>query len=127
MEAGTYFVSMTGYFGGCDYAVTKNMTVSPYDPNAEKEKLPGYKPIESISVTPNPSTGEFEVTVKLNKKYNLSITVYDVLGTKHYENNWTSIEELKQTIIIDKAASGVYLLRAVTESDAKDIRLLINK
>jgi hypothetical protein len=127
MEAGTYFVSMTGYFGGCDYSVTKNMTVNPYDPSVEKEKLPGYKPIQSVTVTPNPSSGEFEVTVTLSKKYNLSIVVYDVLGTAHYQNSWTGVEGIKHTIILSNASSGVYLLRAVTESDAQDVRLLINK
>jgi hypothetical protein len=127
LDAGTYFVSMTGYFGGCDYSVTKNMTVTPYDPSIEKEKLPGYKPIESVSVTPNPSSGQFELSVKLVKKYNLSVTVYDVLGSIHYASTWQSIDALKQTIVLDKASSGVYLLRVVTESDAQDVRLLINK
>lgn len=127
LDAGTYFVSMTGYFGGCDYSVTKNMTVSPYDPSIEKEKLPGYKPIESVSVTPNPSNGQFDLSVKLLKKYNLSVTVYDVLGNIHYANIWNSIEELKQAIVLDNVSAGVYLLRVVTESDAQDVRLLINK
>jgi hypothetical protein len=118
---------MTGYFGGCDYSITKNMTVSPYDPRIEKEKLPGYKPIESVSVTPNPSNGKFDLSVKLLKKYNLSVTVYDVLGNIHYANTWNSIEELKQTIVLDNVSAGVYLLRVVTESDAQDVRILINK
>jgi hypothetical protein len=127
IDAGTYFVSMTGYFGGCDYSITKNMTVSPYDPSIEKEKLPGYKPIESVSVTPNPSNGQFDLSVKLLKKYNLSVTVYDVLGNIHYANTWNSIEELKQTIVLNNVSTGVYLLRVVTESDAQDVRILINK
>jgi hypothetical protein len=127
LNAGTYFVSMTGYFGGCDYNVTKDMTVSPYDPSVEKEKLPGYKPIQSVAVSPNPSTGEFDVVIKLAKKYNLSIVVYDVLGNRHYDNTWESIEELTQHIILNDVSAGVYLLRAVTESDAQDVRILINK
>jgi hypothetical protein len=127
LDAGTYFVSMTGYFGGCDYSVTKNMTVTPYDPTIEDEKLPGYKPIQSVMVTPNPSNGTFEVSVKLVKKYNLSIVVYDVLGTRHYDNTWNSIEELKQSITLNNASSGVYMLRVVTESDAQDVRIMINK
>lgn len=127
LDAGTYFLSMTGYFGGCDYSVTKNMTVTPYDPSIEDEKLPGYKPIQSVMVTPNPSNGTFEVSVKLVKKYNLSIVVYDVLGTRHYDNTWNSIEELKQAITLNNASSGVYLLRVITESDAQDVRIMINK
>lgn len=127
LDAGTYFVSMTGYFAGCDYSVTKNMTVSPYDPDIEKEKLPGYKPIQSVSVTPNPSTGNFELSVTLSKKYNLSVLVYDVLGNRHYENTWDGVEEVKQSIELTDVSAGVYLLRVITESDAEDVRILINK
>jgi len=127
LNAGTYFVSMTGYFGGCDYNVTKNMTVSPYDPSIEKEKLPGYKPIQSVAVMPNPSSGDFDVVIKLAKKYNVSIVVYDVLGNRHYDDTWESVEELSQRITLDNVSAGVYLLRVVTESDAQDVRILINK
>jgi len=127
LNAGTYFVSMTGYFGGCDYNVTKNMTVSPYDPSIEKEKLPGYKPIQSVAVTPNPSAGDFDVVIKLAKKYNVSIVVYDVLGNRHYDDTWESVEELTQRITLDNVSAGVYLLRVVTESDAQDVRIVINK
>ncbi|HEY9008103.1 MAG TPA: T9SS type A sorting domain-containing protein [Ohtaekwangia sp.] len=126
-EAGTYFVGMTGYFGGCDYAQTRNITIKPYDPSIVKEKLPSYKPIQSVSVSPNPSSGQFDVSVTLAKKYNLSIIVYDVLGNRHYDNTWESIESLKETITLDDVSTGVYLLRVVTESDAQDVRLLINK
>lgn len=126
-NAGTYFVSMTGYFGGCDYAVTKNMTVSPYDPGKESEKVPGYKPIQSLSVNPNPSTGAFEVTMKLNKAYDVSVVVYDMLGITHYSGNWQGVEEVKQPIVLNNAAAGVYLVRAITGSDAQEVRVLINK
>lgn len=126
-EAGTYFVGMTGYFGGCDYSQAANIIVKPYDPSIIDEKLPNYKPIQSVSVTPNPSSGEFEISVTLAKKYNLSIVVYDVLGNRHYNNTWESIDSLKQSITLDNVSAGVYLLRVVTESDAQDVRLLINK
>jgi hypothetical protein len=127
VEAGTYFIGMTGYFGGCDYAQAANITVNPYDPSIIDEKLPNYKPIQSVSVTPNPSSGQFEISVTLAKKYNLSIVVYDVLGNRHYNNTWESIDALKETITLNDVSAGVYLLRVVTESDAQDVRLLINK
>jgi hypothetical protein len=127
VEAGTYFVGMTGYFGGCDYAQAANIIVKPYDPSIVDEKLPSYKPIQSVSVTPNPSSGQFDISVTLAKKYNLSIVVYDVLGNRHYDKTWESIDALKQTITLNDVSAGVYLLRVVTESDAQDVRLLINK
>jgi uncharacterized protein (DUF2141 family) len=126
-DAGTYSVTMTGYFGACDYAVTKVLNVNPYDPDAVLEQLPGYEPIQSLEVTPNPSNGQFEVKAKLSKKYNVSLVIYDVVGGIHYRNNWESIEELNQPVALNGLASGLYLVRLVTESDAKEVRMVITK
>jgi hypothetical protein len=126
-EPGTYSVSMTGFFGACEYTVVKNVFVSPFDPSPVPEKAPGYTPIESMSVTPNPSSGEFEVTVKLNKKRNLSIVVCDMLGVTHYTNSWESIDAVAQKVVLPNIASGVYLVRVITETDAKETRVVIKK
>lgn len=126
-DPGTYSVTMTGFFAGCDYSVTKKMTLSPYDENAIKETLPGYKPIESLTATPNPSNGDFELYIKLTKKYKLSVVIFDVLGVRHYNKNWSDLEELHERISLSDIPAGVYMLRAITESDAQDVRLVINK
>jgi hypothetical protein len=124
-EAGTYVVSMTGYFSGCDYSVTKELFVSPFDPNAISN--PSVKPITSVVVTPNPSTGEFDVSILLNKKRNLSVVVYDMIGASHYTNSWENVQEVKQRITLNSVSSGIYLLRVITETDAADTRIVINK
>jgi hypothetical protein len=126
-DAGTYTVSMTGYFNACAYTITKAITLAPYDASVVKEKLPGYRAIQSIAVTPNPSSGEIELTLTLSRKYKLSVIVFDVLGVQHYNRSWSSVDALKEKIVLDNVASGVYMLRAITEHDAEDIRLIINK
>jgi hypothetical protein len=118
---------MTGYFGACDYAVTKILTVNPYDPDVVLEQLPGYEPILSFDVSPNPSNGQFEVKAKLSKKYNVSLVIYDVVGGVHYRNNWESVDELNQPIALTGLASGLYLVRLITDSDAREVRMVITK
>lgn len=125
--AGNYFVSMTGYFSGCDYSVTKILNLKPYDPDAIPDKKPGYSPIESVVVSPNPSNGSFAVEVKMIKKYNVSIVVYDVLGSRRYDKNWTNVQEVEDAIVLNNPAPGVYLLRVITDTDARDIRLIVNQ
>jgi hypothetical protein len=127
VNAGTYSVTMTGYFGACDYAVTKILTVNPYDPDVVLEQLPGYEPILSFDVSPNPSNGQFEVKAKLSKKYNVSLVIYDVVGGVHYRNNWESVDELNQPIALTGLASGLYLVRLITDSDAREVRMVITK
>lgn len=124
-KAGTFAVNMTGFFGGCDYAVTKNIFVSPFDASGQPEKQPGFKPIERFEVSPNPSSGEFEVMIDLNKKYNVSVIVYDMLGSVHFTKQWEETTSVKQNVQLTNAAAGIYLVRAITESDAKDIRIVI--
>lgn len=125
--AGSYALTMTGYFDGCAYAVTKTLTLNPYDPDVKAEKLPGYRPIESLSVSPNPSSGAFKVSVKLNKKYNLSLVIYDVMGVQHYTKSWENVDHVAADISLDKSGKGIYLIRAITESDAKDAKIIIEK
>ncbi len=127
MEPGTYMVNMTGYFEGCDYTTIKSITVNPFDPNAAQEALPGYQAIQSLSVSPNPSSGEFDINLKLNGKYRVSVMIYDVLGVERYTHNWADVVELNETIAITNATTGVYMMRVVTEKDARDVRIIINK
>lgn len=126
-QAGEYSITMIGYFQACDYAVTRTITLNPYDPNATPVKDPSYKPIQSVDVTPNPNNGEFDVTVKLNKKYRLSLVIYDVLGGLRYLKSFEPVQSVTERIKLPEVASGVYMLRAITNTDAKDVRIIINK
>jgi hypothetical protein len=124
---GNYTLGMKGFFGGCAYTVTRSLTINAYDPESAKTKLPEYKAIKSVEVTPNPNAGQFTVTVRLNYKHSVSMVVYDIVGGTHYQGSWRDVDALTETITLNNVASGVYLLRVVTPSDAEDIRILINK
>jgi large repetitive protein len=126
-EAGNYPVTMTSYFGDCAYTVTKTIFLQPFDPNRKDDKLPGVKPIQSLSVSPNPSTGSFTVSVTLNRKRNLSLMVYATTGNIVYQNKYTDVEQVDQLITVNNAANGLYLVRAITESDAKEVKVIINR
>jgi hypothetical protein len=126
-EAGEYSVTMIGYFQACDYSASHTITLRPFDPNAVPASDPSLRAIESVEVTPNPNDGAFDVTIRLNKKYRLSLTVYDVLGGIHYNKSWETVQEAAERITLQDVSAGVYLLRAVTNNDARDVRIIINK
>lgn len=126
-ETGTYSISMTGYFAGCDYTITQTLYINPFDPKGIQEKKPGYRSIESVIITPNPSTGEFELNITLNKKLNLSMIVYDMIGVTHYNDHWENVDAVKEKITLNNISAGVYLIRIITELDARDERIIINK
>jgi len=125
-EAGNYSLGMKGYFGGCVYTVTRALIIDPYDPESVKTTSQDYKAVQSVDVSPNPNTGQFTVTIKLNYKHSLSMAVYDVLGGVRYQNAWNDVDGATETINMNDVAAGIYLLRVVTPLDTKDVRIVIN-
>jgi large repetitive protein len=124
---GIYTVNMTGFFGGCDYLLTKTLDVKPYDPSAALEKGAGYRTILSANVSPNPTRGPFTLDVQLTKPSRITLLVYDVLGTIHYQDTRDRQEQFTQEIDLSLAASGIYVLRVIAEADASEIRLSLSK
>ncbi len=126
-NAGSYALTMTGHFSGCDYPVTKTLIVSPFDPDAQPTSQLGIRLIEKLDASPNPSNGTFEVKVSLLKKKALVLVVLDVLGTEKYRKTWDKTEGVVETITIDNPTSGFYILRAISDTDAREIRMIITK
>ncbi|HKY56296.1 MAG TPA: T9SS type A sorting domain-containing protein [Anaerolineales bacterium] len=124
--AGTYYISMTGFFSGCDYSVEKTLALNPFDPSAPTQ-TEGYRPIESVDVSPNPGPGEFNLKVVLRKNYNLSVIVYDMMGVPHHENRYQLVKGVEQKINLTQASEGIYLIRVITDSDARDIRIIVQR
>jgi large repetitive protein len=124
---GVYWVEMKASFGSCTYALRKNLDLKPYDPNAKPSKLNGYRTISSIDASPNPSNGEFDLTIKLSTKSKVTVTIFDVLGVVHFNNTYEPSMEINTRIILPNVSAGIYVLRATAETDAKDVRLSINK
>jgi hypothetical protein len=125
-EPGTYSVKMKAFFSGCDYEMEKQITLSPYDSQVLQEKKPNYSSIKSFQVTPNPTTGAVEAQLVLNKRKNASITVIDMLGTLKVARSYSDLEEIIQPIDLSGFADGIYVVRAITETDAREIRVVVN-
>jgi hypothetical protein len=123
-EPGSYQVEMTGYYMGCSYTLSKTLEVKEYEAPVLDST---YRSIKSLQASPNPSAGEVNCVVKLSKTYNLTLEVYDVLGIKHYHQSWSQVKELEHLLDLRQLPSGIYLLRAITDSDARDVRLVITK
>ena len=124
---GTYQVVMNASFGDCEYSLGETITIKPYDPNTPKVLLPGVRPIEVFSITPNPNTGEFTVKVTLVKSHALVILIYDVRGNEVYRKNWQDIKEINEAIKLPDSQSGAFLVRVITENDAKELKMIVNK
>jgi hypothetical protein len=127
LQPGSYVINMKGFFGGCDYSITKTLTLSAHDPAAVPVSGPGSSAIRELSVTPNPNDGNFSFTVKLSGLQALSVVIVDVLGNEYYRRHWSGVTEVTQNVKISMASSGFYILKAIVPTDARETRVLLHK
>lgn len=124
-QPGQYTVAMTGFFGGCSYTLSRQLIIAVGGPSVPV--MPGAKAITSFEVLPNPSDGEFQINAKLSRKQQVVLVITDVKGLELYRKKWTNVQEITERITLPDAPSGTYLVRFITDNDAREIRLIINK
>ncbi|MDJ1470971.1 T9SS type A sorting domain-containing protein [Xanthocytophaga flava] len=122
---GSYAVSMTGYFGGCAYTISRTLVIAPYDPNQNPVTIPDYNIIKKFSVSPNPNDGQFVVSAELIKKQQVMLVITDLLGNEKFRKKWDRTSQLSESIFLN-VPSGLYIVRIITDNDAREIRLSIN-
>ncbi|MDJ1499914.1 T9SS type A sorting domain-containing protein [Xanthocytophaga agilis] len=122
---GSYAVSMTGYFGGCAYTISRTLVIAPYDPNQNPVPIPDYNIIKEFSVSPNPNDGQFVVSAELIKKQQIMLAITDLLGNEKFRKKWDRTSQLSESISLN-VPSGLYIVRIITDNDAREIRLSIN-
>jgi hypothetical protein len=127
-EAGKFTMSMAGFYSGCNYTITKTLSINPFDPEAVLIDEPKYKAIEEFEVYPNPSTtGNFDIDIKLSHKQYILVTVLDALGTVKQTRYWEKVKQVKDNITMANVVAGLYLVRVVTETDVRETRVMIDR
>ncbi|MFZ1256191.1 MAG: T9SS type A sorting domain-containing protein [Saprospiraceae bacterium] len=97
LNPGIYTISVSDKFN-CNDSITLNIVVGTVNPKTEW----------SLSISPNPSNGLFQILRKENNKKELHLTVFDAYGkmiTSFIINN-----ELK-TLDLSNQSNGVYMIR----------------
>lgn len=79
---------------------------------------------EAFQLYPNPSTGEFEI--QMQHSGDVTIRVFNLLGTEVYNHQTTSNGLLKEKINIGEFQDGVYLISITTQENTflKKLRLM---
>jgi hypothetical protein len=127
-EAGDYSITMQGFFGGCDYARTLTLTISPFDAEVKAVREIPVRVIKTLKAMPNTNDGRFDLTVEMEAKQRLTVTVYDMLGVSHYRQRWDKTTGIVTPVDISAtAAAGVYVVQVITDTDVREIRLIVNK
>ncbi|HJT72453.1 MAG TPA: T9SS type A sorting domain-containing protein, partial [Chitinophaga sp.] len=126
-KPGTYWVEMAATFGDCTYSQRKELTIGTYDPQAG----PGYstpvKVIDTVVLAPNPNNGNFNYTVKLSRKQQMIVYVYDMNGGVIDKKKYAPALEINDSFTLNGVITGTYILRVIAESESKDVRFIITR
>ncbi|ANE52824.1 SprB repeat-containing protein [Flavisolibacter tropicus] len=125
-EPGSYWVTMTGYFKGCDYTLRKTIEVRPYDPIAGPVTQTPVRIIDTVTLTPNPNGGQFDVQVRLGRKQKVILQVLQMgTGNELMRKNYEGTLLIEDRFSLGNVAGGTYVLRVITENDSQDVLFII--
>lgn len=109
---GKYEVGLRGYFRGCTVELTK--TVQFTDDASLVDKDTGGRPssIRSLTIAPNPNSGQFKLHLELAVPTALQLRIYDPSGQLAMSKllPQTNASSLSEEIVLDQAVSGIYTL-----------------
>jgi hypothetical protein len=126
-QKGDYPVAMRAWYNGCDFLISKVITIDPYDPGVVNayNNLHG---IDTVVVSPNPSNGNFKLNVKLYRNQRLLIKIYTVTGSVLWSKQWNYTNEVQEFISLpSNIGNGLVYIKLLTDDDARDVPLLITK
>jgi hypothetical protein len=79
---------------------------------------------QDLAIYPNPNSGEFTVQFASNSSNKVGIEVIDLRGRKIFENQYANLGLFNQTIQLDNAQSGIYLV-SITDGDKKIVKKIV--
>ncbi len=79
-----------------------------------------------LVVFPNPSSGSFTLKFVTNVTTDFEVRVYDIRGRRVYTQGFENRINFNQTINLDSAQSGVYLMTVSSGSEQVTKRILVN-
>lgn len=96
-----------------------------------RRRGPGYstpvKVIDTVVLAPNPNNGNFNYTVKLNRKQQMIVYVYDMNGAVADKKKYAPALEVNDSFTLNGVITGTYILRVIAESESKDVRFIITR
>lgn len=124
-DTGSFQITMMAWFGDCQMQITKNITVILPDTSFAN----GYNNngISSLTLYPNPSTGQFTVDVTLYKKQAIALFIFDGIGNEVMRLLFSNTDSVSANIQMNNPAPGSYVLKVIAEYDSRTKTFLINQ
>jgi len=117
LDAGTYMVTVSGEFG-CSVVASVDVILDDVDEIAS---------LDNVEISPNPTSGNFQVNLALNTAEVVSIEVTDVVGRKVQSTAASTITNEVYNINLNNESEGVYIVRLNIGDKVLTRRVVLNK
>ena len=124
-DTGTFAVTMEAYYNNCMISTTKIIRILPFD--TAYASFVNNNGIKLLSVNPNPNNGQFIVQAEFYKKQNASIQIWDAVGQKQFQQNFSDALQINLPVNLTALPNGTYILRLIGEFSSKHFHFVINK
>ncbi|MBC9909799.1 T9SS type A sorting domain-containing protein [Chitinophaga varians] len=125
--AGAYWVAMKATFGECTYQLRKDIQISAYDPLAGPSYTVPVSVIDTVMLSPNPNDGNFRFQIKLKRKQQVLVSVFDLNGRILAKQPYSPALQIDDRIALGSVNNGIFILRVVTENESRDVRFIISR
>jgi len=78
----------------------------------------------SMNVYPNPSNGNFQISLALKETSNVDIKIFDILGKQVYHHSETAISSFMKEVNISQLPAGVYVVKAQTNQGTVETKIV---
>ncbi|WP_052461142.1 zinc-dependent metalloprotease [Psychroserpens mesophilus] len=82
--------------------------------------------LSDFVIYPNPNEGTFNVVIKNSNSEDVKISVYDIRGRRIFDNMYAGSPSFNQTVSLDNAQSGVYLVTVENGTSKVTKRIVID-
>lgn len=82
--------------------------------------------LDQLSIYPNPNNGEFNIQFNPKSREDVSVAVYDIRGRSIYTKSFQNTGRFEETIQLNNAQSGVYLLTIIDGSQKVTKKIIVD-
>lgn len=123
-DTGTYSVTLKAIYGNCFSDLSK--TIHVRDNDSTIANFYNQNGIDSVIIYPNPNDGNFNLEITLFKKQNFSIQIFDLTGSRWYNETRYEEDFYQSNIQLNNIPDGTYILRIIAEFDARHYYFVIS-
>lgn len=123
-DTGAFSITMQAYYGNCLVEISKVIYASPDDSlHATAYNLNGIK---SVQLYPNPTSGNFTVTVEFYTAQRATLAVQDMIGTTYVFATYDESLLITAPVSLDSAViDGTYGVKISSEFDSAFITFIL--